>query len=118
MVLARVARATQLFEAAVWLSGKPISSLTKDDLCFNKELKKYYFKESVTAHVAHYRRVYHDLASFIAELDDPEPFNFVFDPRAASATLKNAGTVAGYPEHIEQAQEHYTARRWDFKEAP
>jgi hypothetical protein len=64
-----------------------------------------------------YRRVYHDLARFIKHLPQPDKFNFVFDPRAASGDkLPSANPLPQYPENDDKGtvQPFYTARRWDL----
>ena len=70
--------------------------------------------------VAHFRRIFDDIARFIMYLPNPEPFNFVFDPNALGAReaeseraneLLRPFVVQGYPEVDDYQGEHVNAKR-------
>eukprot|EP00041_Stephanoeca_diplocostata_P029112 m.851734 g.851734 ORF g.851734 m.851734 type:complete len:568 (+) comp23493_c0_seq5:292-1995(+) len=81
-VLARVAKGNQLYEAAAPVTGKPMSAIDETDM---KDLKGLFSgaKNKAVQAVEHYRRVFTDLARFINHLEQPPPYNFVFDVKAA-----------------------------------
>jgi hypothetical protein len=86
LVLARVAKGTQVFEAAASVVGKPLSATDESDL--EDPRLRMFFKSSSQVHptyesAEHYRRVFVDLAKFIHHtVPQPPPYNFVFDPKA------------------------------------
>lgn len=114
-ILACVRRGPQHYELATTATGRPLSAI---DTIEELEL----IKMECSAHkilemeeVAHYRRIFDDVAKLISSLILPEqerePFNFVFDAKGAwggSRKAKDAGllnehgeavVVDGYPDH-------------------
>ena len=86
-LLARVRKATPLFDAAVAICGMPMSYLRtapdkpgrqESDLANVKEF--YSCLDDACEDIAHFRRIFEDLASFLQGLPTPAPFHFAYNP--------------------------------------
>jgi len=115
-ILARVREGAQHYSATFPFSASAIDSDVelrdvKEECNSNKSTID---KEEV----AHFRRIFDDIARFIMYLPNPEPFNFVFDPNALGAReaeraneLLRPFVVQGYPEVDDYQGEHVNAKR-------
>ena len=108
-------KATPLFEAAPAVIGIPITQLTVEDLAKKDDgnpnpnpLQDFinhgaHGLEEVYEDIAHYRRIFQDMAKFFGGLKPTKIFNFVFDPRSVVAHPQNVALVPrpaplnGYP---------------------
>ena len=104
-ILARVRRGAQNFELATSATGRPFSAIETDAELEQLKIECYSKKTIEKEEVAHFGRVFDDLAKFINYLPNPEPYNFVFDPRAGGGNvdpIKNdrgeIDVVPGYPK--------------------
>ena len=107
-ILARVRKGAQHYETATFAVGKPFSAIDTDADLRNVKEECNSNKSIDKEEVAHFRRIFDDIASFIIYLPTPDPFNFVFDPNAfgdseaiEAARANNSDrpiVVPGYPE--------------------
>lgn len=106
-ILSRVARGTQYFDSALRLVGKPFAALDEIDI---RDIRVFFGRNSpkeITEDVAHYARVFQDMAKFIKSLSvekNKECYNFVFDPQAAGGPTSGIAPVThgdGRPKLVE-----------------
>lgn len=99
LVLARVAKGAQVFEAAPSVVGKPLSATDETDLLDLVDFFKSSSQKKPTFEaVEHYRRVFVDLAKFIYHtVPQPPPYNFVFDPKAAGGVGGPGANIEALP---------------------
>ena len=76
-LLASIRKATPLFEAAIARCGKPITMLTEEDF---PQVRDFLAGRDDEEDIAHYRRIFEDLAKFITELPQPPKYNFGYNP--------------------------------------
>ena len=104
-ILARVRRGAQHFELSTSATGRPFSAIETDAELEQLRIECNSKKAIEREEVAHFGRVFDDLAKFINCLPNPEPYNFVFDPRAGGNLVeplyndrREIDVVPGYPE--------------------
>ena len=117
-ILACVRNGGAQYEDAAFVLGKPFSAIdTNEEL--SKVTKDFNSNEPTNEEeVAHFRRIFDDVASFIDYLPTPEPFNFVLDPNAIGGSdLMRASksdrpfVVPGYPEIDDFGNNNVNAKR-------
>ena len=114
LLLGRVRKITTLVEASPAITGLPVNAIDESHF---KDLK---VPTKEQEQLAHFRRIFEDMAKFIANLPKPDKYNFVFDNRSFGkpeneCLLKHSQTTLRYPaEQTDKAlARHRTAGRWD-----
>ena len=125
-MLARVAKATQIFEACPAELGKPLGALEAADLDASTMQPYWNDRQYTILQIAHYHRIFSDLGKFIVNLPTPKPYNFVFDPQAGSGSKAETkidarpGCLPDYPATDEHdlVDAKSTAGKWFYMTRP
>lgn len=87
-LLGMVRNATQLYEIAPKVLGKPITQIDEADIAGGalREHMKSRNKNDIREEVAHFRRIFLDIARLIIDLPALPQYNFMYDPETTLAT--------------------------------